>query len=304
MQTEVRSDGGMKLHMLQAPSWNQNPSAESMLRWSGSVPLKSGSVPPNSLSALWQTLVEPDPSGKSPEQLINEWVAKLSVPGYYLGTFVTKPQASNGTYGQKVTIQVLITSRGDPVPLLSEIKALVSAPAPLKDLLTNYGLTNSAAWIVQNLSFGGPGVACILAWTGVLNSQTDLDALRNYLSTPLAGALPENLVNDALAKLLVGYYLGTFVGSATFPAKVQVLVGLNSTLRSDEELGNPNDLADNEYNLRTMLRIMSDTIQTFPNALAALSGLLQKIGSSINAPDPPWFMLSQMDVRVIDPSAP
>jgi hypothetical protein len=119
------------------------------------------------------------------------------------------------------------------------------------------------------------------------------------------GALPENLINDALDKLLVGYYIGTLVGSpATFPAKVQVLFGLNSTRRSDEALGNPDNKVDNEYRLRTISQKMTDTIQTFPDALAALKGLLQIIGSSVAAPEPPWFMLSQMDVRAIDPNAP
>jgi hypothetical protein len=306
MQTEVRSDGGMKLHMLRAPLWSVNPGAKFILRWSGSLSLQP---PPTPFPALWQLLVMPDSAGKSAERLINEWITNLSVPGYYLGTFVTKPQTPHGSYGSTAEVQALFTTQGDPARLLTEINLATGSPGPLKDLLTTYCPTpDSNPWAVQNLWFGGPGVACILGWSGMLNSPADLDALKQYLGTNTsAGSLPENLINAALAvdKLDVGYYLGTFVTSATFPANVQVLFGLNSTLRSDDALGNPNNLTDDEYNLGKILQNMSYTAHPIADAWAALSGLLQIIGSSIHIPPgPPWFMLSQMDIRVIDPNAP
>ena len=313
MQTEVRSDGGMKLHMLRAPFWNANPGAKSILRWSGSVSSVSASASPSPLAALWQMLVKPDPTtGKSPEQLINEWITDPSVAGYYLGTFVTEPQASNGNYGQNVEVQALFTTQGNPANLVMKINRAIATGLPasvagiLKPLLTTYcGTSDSSPWAAQNLSFSGPGVASIFRWSGMLNNQSALDTLKNYLSTTSSGMLPENLINDALAKLLVGYYLGTFVRDPpTFPARIQVLLGLNSTLRSDEKLGNPNNKVYNEYSVGNILNSMSDPTQAYPDALNALQRLLQDIGSAVNAPDPPWFMLSQMDVRVIDPNAP
>jgi hypothetical protein len=308
MQTEVRSDGGMKLHMLQAPWWNVNPGAKSILRWSGMVTV-------NALPALRRALVMPDSqTGLSPERNINDWITQLTPPGYYLGTFVTKPSAPHGSYGQQVPVQALFTTQGDPNSALNAINQaiLTGAPTPVAGILTTLLTTycnkqDQTPWVVQHSGFDGPGVASIIGWSGVLVSSNDLADLTQYLGTKPSGTgpLPEQLINNALESLLVGYYLGTFVDSTTnFPANVRVLFGLKSNLRSDEVLGNPNGLTDDEYNLRTVLQTMSDTVQSFPDALAALKGLLKNFGSSVDTPDPPLFMLSQMDVRAIDPTAP